>query len=65
MEPEEIDCTDTQQITCPYCGWEDNDSWDHFGLKDDGDVDDLECGRCEKTLEAALSISISYSTSPL
>ena len=38
----EIDCRSTDQIVCPYCGYEFTDSYE---LGEDGDVECDECGQ--------------------
>ena len=45
-------------ITCPYCGWEDNDSWEFD--QEDGTV---ECGGCEKEFNVSRNVEVTYSTS--
>ncbi len=54
---EEIDHTYTTEITCPYCGYEDNDSWevsDEHGFMD--------CGSCEKQFHYERDVTVTYST---
>jgi hypothetical protein len=48
----------TENITCPYCGWKDIDSWE-FG-EDEGIST---CGTCEKEFNVTRNIKIIYSTS--
>ena len=45
-------------IVCPYCGWENKDSWEF-------DEDDavVTCGECEKEFNVSKDISVTYSTS--
>jgi hypothetical protein len=45
-------------ITCPYCGWENHDTWE-CGM-DDGDVEEVECGHCEKTFKVSCSVSRTF-----
>ena len=47
-----------QNIKCPYCGWEDNDSWEY-----DEDESIVSCGSCEKEFNATREIEVTYSTS--
>jgi len=47
-----------RNITCPYCGWEDEDSWE-FG-EDEGTAT---CGSCEKEFNVTREIEVTYSTS--
>ena len=44
-------------IKCPYCDWEDHDSWE-FG-EDEGM---LTCGNCEKEFNVVRNIEVTYST---
>jgi hypothetical protein len=59
----DIDCDYVDAITCPYCGWEDNDSWEM--LMSDGDIEDVECGECGKMFSVSCSVSVSYSSQKL
>jgi DNA-directed RNA polymerase subunit RPC12/RpoP len=45
------------EITCPVCGYVDNDSWE---MSNDTD-DDYECGRCGAILEVEKQITVDYS----
>lgn len=47
-------------ITCPYCGWKDNDSWE-FG---DGE-DEVECPNCFEFFLAVGQPEITFSSYPL
>ena len=47
-------------IMCPYCDWEDNDSWEF-----DDDEGIVTCGNCEKEFNVSRDISVSYSTSKI
>ena len=58
----EIDHKHRDDIVCPWCGWENPDSWE-AGLNEDGDSLTLECGACEKEFDATMSIGVTYSTS--
>ena len=51
---------DTYQITCPYCGYEDKDSWEFRG--DDGEEDEVICPSCEETMLCSRNITVTYST---
>lgn len=54
-----IDHKYTANITCPYCGWEDKDSWES---SDGGETD---CGRCESSFSFERIVTVEYSTSKL
>lgn len=45
-------------IKCPYCDWEDKDSWE-FG-EDSGTYT---CGSCEKEFNVERNVEVTYSTS--
>lgn len=62
--PNEIECTYEHNITCPYCGWEDKDSWES-GLDGDGDSDVFECPRCDKKFSATKDVVVTYSSNGL
>lgn len=53
----ELDHSYTSQIVCPYCGYEDRDSWE---LNDDSG--ETECGECEMTFNYRRNVSVTYST---
>ena len=46
-------------ITCPYCGYEDKNSWE-FDYDEETQQD---CGRCGKEFNVSREISVTYSTS--
>ena len=48
------------EMICPYCGYEQRDSWEIPG--DDGTV---ECGRCEKEFDFTRNVEVTFSTTPL
>jgi transcription elongation factor Elf1 len=55
----EIDTEYTDFITCPYCGYEDQDSWEvDFG---NSECTEIECTNCEKEINVTRHISVSYS----
>ena len=56
MSEKEIDHELTQEITCPYCGYEDHGSWEE---NDDGD---MECPECYKEFSFERIITVEYST---
>lgn len=51
------DTQGTDLITCPHCGYEDIDSWEH----DEGS-DSLSCGNCSMEFAMERNIEITYST---
>ncbi len=52
------------EITCPYCGWKDTDSWES-GLNNDGDSDEFECPECNKKFNVIMNIETTYTTTGL
>ena len=46
------------QIKCPYCDWEDSDSWEF-----DEDEGTATCGSCEKEFNVTREVEVTYSTS--
>lgn len=55
----EIDCSYTDEVVCPYCGYKFCDSWD-FAFY--GDMADITCNSCEKTFEAYRTVDVSYTS---
>ena len=47
-----------KNIKCPYCDWEDQDSWE---FNEDSGV--VNCGGCEKEFNVTRDIEVTYSTS--
>lgn len=47
------------QITCPYCGYEDDDSWE---MTEENELH--ECGNCEKYFDVERHLRITYSSRP-
>lgn len=58
---DEIDHTHTPLIVCPYCGCEDQESWE-WKNGDEAD-DDIECSECGKEFSCSRSVQVTYSTS--
>ena len=55
----EIDTGYTDFITCPYCGYEDRDSWEvDLG---NNECTEIECKICGKEINVTRHISVSYS----
>lgn len=47
----------TTLVTCPYCGYEDNDSWEIH--HNEGDLD---CGMCGEKFHFEREVTVTYST---
>jgi hypothetical protein len=50
----------TSQITCPYCGNEDQDSYEA-----DDDSEDCDCGRCGGVFSYQRTVVITYDSQPV
>ena len=56
----EIDTGYTDFITCPYCGYEDRDSWEvDFG---NSECMEIECSNCGKEMGVTRNVSVSYTS---
>lgn len=55
-----IDHRCTDNIVCPYCGYEDSDSWEEQPGEEDLGL--IECGSCDKSFYAQRNITITYFT---
>ena len=60
MKQKAFDCDYTDEITCPYCGYADIDSWEMMVEEDDN----YECASCEKSFEVVRHLTIRYSSKP-
>lgn len=49
------------EITCPYCGEQESDSWERI----DSDPDEVDCESCGKTFSLEIEMTASYNTSPI
>ncbi len=56
----EIEHEYTDNVVCPYCGYEDEDSWEL-----DDDSGETECGSCDKKFEYSRNRSVDYCTSKI
>lgn len=57
-EPEDEDYT--EQITCPYCGYENSDSWEAGD-----DEDEYECPRCGSVFSYQRNVTVEYCSQPV
>lgn len=46
----------TDEIVCPYCGYEFEDSWEY------DDDEDVECYHCEKKFHVTKNVEVTYET---
>ena len=63
MNEKEIDCTYTDEIVCPHCGYNFFDSYEIFGYTDS--FEGLECDKCEKVFNVWKSVSVKYNSSKI
>lgn len=49
-------------ITCPYCGHEDQDSWE-FGGRQEEPLE-VECGECERAFIVTMYVEVTYTSIP-
>lgn len=61
---DEIDYTQENEITCPYCGDKNIDSWEVGEDVNDGDLGLQECGNCEKKFTVSRNMKITYTSYP-
>lgn len=52
----ELDCWHTDLITCPYCGYKDQDSWE---VTESGIIT---CGECNKDFFTERNVFVYYSS---
>lgn len=59
MAENEIECHGTDEVVCPFCGYEFSDSWD-FNFQ--GNEMEIECGNeaCEKTFLCSPYYAVTY-----
>lgn len=58
LDPEDRDYE--SNLICPYCGYEDNDSWE---LSDDDE--EHECGSCGAIISYERVVTVEYNSSPV
>jgi len=56
-----IDTWYTPNIICPYCGYEDHDSWEHNNDLEDG-PQVIFCGDCGEEFWCQMDIEVTYLT---
>ena len=59
--PQEIEHDWTDEVVCPWCGYEHTDSWERH--MDNGGEEDEICSGCGKNFTIECDISVTYSTS--
>lgn len=56
------DCLMEDEITCPFCGAVQGDSWEYG---DGEDIGEVECGYCSREFYAHRDITIAYTSRPI
>lgn len=51
-----ISCNYTDEVVCPYCGYEYNDSWEFY------DYEEEECCECGKSFYLSRHVEVTYCT---
>lgn len=59
-DPKDIDHMFTEEITCPYCGAKEADSWEI--LPHESDLGYLKCHKCGRKYSAQREVAITYVT---
>ncbi len=57
---EQHDCRGQTEITCPYCGYKDINSWE-CGMYD-GDEEEDECKHCGETFTVSCEVSRTFTS---
>ena len=57
----DIDHEFTRNIICPYCGYEDEDSWE-TEPDEQGCLGSIACGKCGREFKAYRYVDVTYST---
>lgn len=60
VDKEEIDCTNTDNIVCPYCGYEEEPDLHWIG--NTTNIDDYQCDDCGKNFTLYIDYSVSFSS---
>lgn len=50
----------TRNVTCPWCGHQDSDSWERH--MNDGDCEEEECGKCGMPFVVSCIVTVEFST---
>lgn len=54
------DCNGTRNIICPFCGYEDDNTWEQ-----DESEEEIECCNCGRSFDVEVEYTVSYTTSPI
>lgn len=58
----EIDCSYTDEVVCPYCGYEFGDSWEIFTHHYSDYRESVECCECGKEFDVERCIEVTYNS---
>ncbi len=58
-EPEDIECEGTDEVVCPYCGYEFEASWEFFS-ESHRMFEEIDCNGCGKKFRATADYSVTY-----
>jgi uncharacterized Zn-finger protein len=53
-----IDCLDTNEIVCPYCGYEFSESWTYF--ESSGNEEKIQCPECDQKFTCSPDYTVTY-----
>lgn len=56
----DIDCDCTDEIVCPYCGYEHEESYEYIGHNESDKI--IDCASCDKRFNVSVEYSVTYST---
>lgn len=57
-----IDCTYTDEIVCPFCGCEYEDSYEFFNDDSVNTLIDLKCQECHKHFDVSREFNVNYTS---
>lgn len=60
IETDKFNTYGCDDVKCPYCGWEDGDSWEYRA--EDGDEIKVECGECQREFTVYVTISRTFTS---
>ena len=58
---DKINRENTNEITCPYCGYKIGDSWE-YNSEEEGEIN---CSGCSRKFNFSVNITVDYSTSKI
>jgi hypothetical protein len=58
----EIDCSYTDEVVCPYCGFEFGDSYELFEFNFRDYIEGLECDECKKEFNVERCVEVTFNS---